>query len=210
MIPSNISDNFNNSAQSFANLCLVNQHQYDEAIDNYTDILNNAPTFVDSIYAEMDIETALFDQYLYEGGAFINQVGVSPDEERMNRLNDYQTRIQDLNTALVDYYQSERESQFSGSIPSTFALHQNSPNPFNPTTRITYSIFEKSQISVKVFDIMGREVCNLVDGIESSGDYSIVWDATGMASGIYFVKMEAKSMESGSTFSAAKKMLLLK
>jgi len=81
---------------------------------------------------------------------------------------------------------------------------QNYPNPFNPTTTISYQIPNSSHVTIKVFDILGRDVTTLVDEFKPSGRYKVQFDASRLASGIYFY-----SIRSGN-YNAVKKMLLLK
>jgi hypothetical protein len=89
-------------------------------------------------------------------------------------------------------------------LPNAFRLEQNYPNPFNPTTNITYSIPKAGFVSLKVFDMLGREVAELVDETKQPGRYSITWDAGVMASGIYFYKLTSGE------FRSTKKMVLIK
>jgi hypothetical protein len=88
--------------------------------------------------------------------------------------------------------------------PSEFSLNQNYPNPFNPVTVITYSIPENSFISLKVYDVLGNEIIELINEAKESGNYSVSFDASGLSSGIYFYTLKANS------FSLTKKMLLAK
>ena len=67
----------------------------------------------------------------------------------------------------------------------TFAT-SNYPNPFNPTTTISYSLPTDGKVQIKVFDVLGREVSTLIDGYVGSGKHSVVWDGSNFASGIYF------------------------
>jgi photosystem II stability/assembly factor-like uncharacterized protein len=76
-------------------------------------------------------------------------------------------------------------------LPSTFAIAQNYPNPFNPTTTITYQIPIRSHVMLKVYDVLGREVVKLVDGVEEPGYKSVQWTSRGLASGVYFYRLEA-------------------
>jgi hypothetical protein len=86
--------------------------------------------------------------------------------------------------------------------PKGFALMQNYPNPFNPTTHFGFRIADFGLVTLRVFDLLGREVATLVNVRKEPGEYSIAFDARGLASGIYFYKLIAGS------FVATKKMLL--
>lgn len=85
-----------------------------------------------------------------------------------------------------------------------YQLNQNYPNPFNPTTVISFSIAEKSLVLLKVFDVLGNEVSNLVDEIKEKGNYSVAFDASVLTSGIYFYTLKANG------YSFTKKMILAK
>jgi hypothetical protein len=89
-------------------------------------------------------------------------------------------------------------------VPTEYALHQNYPNPFNSSTTIWFDIKESGQVSLKVFDLLGREVAILVNSNLSAGSHMISWDASGLASGIYLYKIEVGD------FRAIRKLLLLK
>jgi PKD repeat protein len=86
----------------------------------------------------------------------------------------------------------------------TFQLSQNYPNPFNPSTRISYSIPKTGYVSLKVYDILGREVATLVNGYQQANQYSVNFDASKLASGIYLYKLKAGD------FVQTKKMILMK
>lgn len=94
-------------------------------------------------------------------------------------------------------------------IPSEFRLEQNYPNPFNPTTKIRYSIpsevkGQRSNIILKVYDMLGQEIQTLVNKEQSPGEYEVEFNADGLPSGIYFYKLTTAN------FSETKKMILLK
>jgi sugar lactone lactonase YvrE len=100
-------------------------------------------------------------------------------------------------------------SDVNYSIPEDFQLHQNFPNPFNPTTTIFYDVSKESNVKISVFDLLGREIVTLVDQIEPVGNRSINWDGrdyTGslVNSGVYIYQVEAEG------FLQTKKMVLLK
>jgi hypothetical protein len=88
-----------------------------------------------------------------------------------------------------------------------FKLEQNKPNPFNPTTTISYELFEESRVKLKVFDLIGKEITTLVDETQPAGTYRVDFDASrysNLTSGIYFYKLETQM------YSEVKKMILTK
>ncbi|GEM_PF-1424201 len=88
--------------------------------------------------------------------------------------------------------------------PVSFALYQNYPNPFNPTTRFQFTLAESRLVSLKVYDVLGREIATLVHEKKNAGNYSLQWYAGSYPSGVYFYRIQAGS------FSQTKKMVLLK
>jgi hypothetical protein len=89
-------------------------------------------------------------------------------------------------------------------LPDRYVLQQNYPNPFNPSTTITYQLPTRGHVTLKVFDVLGREVGTLVNDVQEPGFKSLRFNATGLASGVYFYQLQAGS------FSATKKFLLLR
>ena len=89
-------------------------------------------------------------------------------------------------------------------IPNYYALDQNYPNPFNPVTKITYALPKSGNVQLKVYDILGREVAVLVNEVKQAGIHNVDFNATNLASGIYFY-----TLKSGD-FYAVKKMVLVK
>ena len=92
-----------------------------------------------------------------------------------------------------------------------FSLSQNYPNPFNPTTSIKFAIQKSGLVTLKVYDVFGKEVVTLVNEIKSAGDHSIDFNGVNLASGVYFYRIEIHSdkIEAGE-FIDVKKMLLIK
>jgi subtilisin-like proprotein convertase family protein len=91
-----------------------------------------------------------------------------------------------------------------GLTPGHFALYQNYPNPFNPSTKIKFQIVEFGFVTLKVYDVLGNEIANLVNEELSTGTYDVTFDASHFASGIYFYKIQAGN------FVETKKMLMIK
>lgn len=94
-------------------------------------------------------------------------------------------------------------------IAENFSLSQNYPNPFNPSTKINFSIPERGYVTLKVFDLLGKEVAELVNGDYSSGTYAIDYNAAGLSSGIYVYSIEARTT-SGNIYKDTKKLTLVK
>ncbi len=92
----------------------------------------------------------------------------------------------------------------SEGIPAAFKLDQNYPNPFNPTTVICYELSAVSHVSLVIYDLLGRKVAMLVNGVQKAGNYEVCYNAGGLASGVYVYRLEAGGHAS------VRKMLLLK
>lgn len=91
-----------------------------------------------------------------------------------------------------------------GNILKSYRLEQNYPNPFNPTTRIEYTIPHSGNVTIRVFNMMGQQVDELVNDYQVKGKYNVVWNAEGMPSGVYFYQIHS------GVFSKTKKMMLIK
>lgn len=88
--------------------------------------------------------------------------------------------------------------------PASYTLGQNFPNPFNPSTRITYSLPTRQLVSLKVYNMLGQEVATLVSGEQSPGSHTVVWDATTLSTGVYLYRLQAGS------FVTVQRMVLVK
>ena len=89
-------------------------------------------------------------------------------------------------------------------LPKVFALQQNYPNPFNPTTTIQFALPTGSQVVLKIYNLLGREVATLVNEELQSGKYKVDFEANGLPSGVYFYRIQAGG------FSKTRKLTLLK
>lgn len=88
--------------------------------------------------------------------------------------------------------------------PAHISLEQNYPNPFNPTTTISYSLVKAQNVTLKIYDVLGREVATLIQGKQTSGTHRVEFDASRLASGLYFYRLYTKG------YMLTKKMILIK
>ncbi len=95
-------------------------------------------------------------------------------------------------------------------IPALFDIAQNFPNPFNPSTTIRYQLPVPSRVTVKVYDVVGREIATLVEEVQDPGYRSVQWDASAVASGLYFYRIDAAAPGGGRLFSQVRKMALVR
>jgi hypothetical protein len=113
---------------------------------------------------------------------------------------DYRLKMTDINGS----YKYSSVVNVAVSAPETFGLSQNYPNPFNPSTNINYQIPKAGFVSLKVFNIIGKEIATLVNQEEPAGDYKVQFDTHNIASGTYFYKLSAGGV------SLYKKMIVIK
>ncbi len=98
---------------------------------------------------------------------------------------------------------SDVETKKDG-VPSRYELTQNFPNPFNPTTTISFSVPERTNVTLKIYDMLGREVRTLINGTREAGNYDVSFEASDLSTGLYVYSLTAGN------FTATKKMMLLK
>ncbi len=106
-----------------------------------------------------------------------------------------------LNTLVITTSIARQEES---TIPSTFSLEQNYPNPFNPTTTIRFSLANNEFVSLKIYDVLGKEISTLISEEMNAGTYTVNWNASALPSGVYFYRLQAKN------FSETKKLVLTK
>ena len=152
--------------------------------------INNVDNFVTIGFVEGKSSSTEINYY-----SFSDQPGLSGPNKLFYRLKqvDFDGTFAYSDVVQVTY-----------DVPTAFVINQNFPNPFNPSTRITYFLPKESFVSIKIYDFLGREVKTLVNDFLSTGSYEIVFDASDMTSGTYFYTMVAGN------YSSTKKMLLLK
>jgi hypothetical protein len=99
---------------------------------------------------------------------------------------------------------SVESTSFTSQAPEQFALAQNYPKPFNPSTVINYELPIIGPVTLKVYDVLGKEIATLVNETKSAGSYTVEWNASKFASGADFIKLTANH------FSSVRKMLMIK
>ena len=95
-------------------------------------------------------------------------------------------------------------------IPAEYSLNQNYPNPFNPMTKISFQLSVAGNVSLKIFDMLGREAATPVNEKLSAGTYSIDWNASDFPSGVYFYRLTVNSANNDMVYSQTRKMIILK
>ena len=127
----------------------------------------------------------VFDAYFFKSSPVVYTCG---EGGYIVKFNDYLTNV----------------SNYSNTIPNKYHLSQNYPNPFNPTTKIRFDLPEQSLVSIKVYDITGKEVSTLVNSEYNSGSYSVDFNGENLSSGIYFYRIKAGD------FISTRRMMLIK
>ncbi len=140
------------------------------------------------------------NQFLLNASGSLTSFGV--DQENELYLTSFNGKVYRF-TATVT-------SSESGNTPTEYLLEQNYPNPFNPATIIKYNLPEDSEVTIRIYDALGKEIDSVTTGFQQKGTYQRIWNANKFSSGVYLVKMNAKSLSSNKTFSRAIKMLYLK
>lgn len=142
-------------------------------------IQDGAVPFTGSI-ASVVIQATLTNEEAFE--VIINEAAVStPDAIIKNPL------------LRVSYEQIVSVEQGVGELPVAYGLDQNFPNPFNPTTSITYHVPHSSDIRLSVYDMLGREVAVIVNGVVGAGSHTVNFDARSLSSGMYIYRLQAGS-----------------
>jgi glucuronoarabinoxylan endo-1,4-beta-xylanase len=97
-------------------------------------------------------------------------------------------------------------------VPVAVTLMQNYPNPFNPFTTIRYELPVHTHVTLKIFDVLGRDVRTLVEADQQAGSYRVLFDGSNLASGVYFYRLQTHRIERGQAgdLVQSKKLLLLK
>jgi hypothetical protein len=148
------------------------------------------------------------DQVIFDKIAFVLGSGTTTEIKNYNYIDTTATlgkcyyRLKQLDYDGSFSYSQIVEIDFG--LPTKFAVYQNYPNPFNPITTINYQIAIKSQVSLKVYDMLGNEVLSLINEEQESGYYKVKLNSNNLSSGVYIYRLQAGS------FVETRKMILLK
>jgi len=180
---------------------------------------SNTPGLLHHKYGIVDAEVTTATQYVITGSH--NWTGAAETSNNENTLVIQSNRI--ANQYLQEFAARYKEAgggdnivvgieNTGGQVPSSFSLSQNFPNPFNPTTNFEFRISKSGFVSLKVFDVLGREIAVLCDEVRPAGTHVARWDASALPSGVYFYRLTARLVDNGQAgvFIDTKKMVFAK
>lgn len=142
------------------------------------------------------------------GHGTVNTVNNYNFQDKNVETGKYNYRLKQIdNNGNFNYYQLS--SAVDVGVPSKFDLSQNYPNPFNPTTKINYDLPFDSKVSIRIFDMTGKEVATVINTAQTAGYYTVQFNASNLASGVYFYNITAEG-GNAQKFVTTKKMVLVK
>ncbi len=116
----------------------------------------------------------------------------------------------DWSDEILFFTKEPTHAEIDPGIPSEFFLQQNFPNPFNPSTNIQYGLPERAYVSLRFYDVIGREIRTLVDEESNAGSFNVVFDIGSLSSGVYLYRLEATPSSGNDTFSQTRYMTIIK
>ena len=156
-------------------------------------------------YPDWWLHYSLSDMYrLSQPGVYLNRKEFPIDDPVWFNPDDVAQGLDPVVKRAIDWMTTGIVNNMGGSLPNTFRLSQNYPNPFNPATTIRYSLPHRSQVLLSVYNTVGQKVTALVQGEQDAGSYEVKFDGSGLASGVYFYRLQTES------FVDTKKLLLLR
>ncbi|MBL7047525.1 MAG: S8 family peptidase [Candidatus Marinimicrobia bacterium] len=213
-----LTKSYHNNSDSFGDIVISSGEKLNRSgeIEVVIEISSEVP--VEGFQFNLEFDTGSLNYIRHETteitDSYVTYSKIIDDHVRVLSFNDGVNPIPQGNHQVISLYFNDNLSRISGNIdfqlnekvmatsdgdrinissnpylPEVFILHPAQPNPFNPITTIQYDLPEESYISIQVYDVMGRQVAELVNGVVSAGYRSVVWDASRYSSGIYFVKL---------------------
>jgi len=185
---------FVKAAKELAAKTLVKKGEYANAITEYENLISGNNDMHEVLCCELNIiETYMI---ISEQGDAPGFTGNIASLKPLSKKDGYRKIMEKL--------YGVRTTQNNPVLPVKFSLSQNYPNPFNPLTKINYSLPNATKVHIRVYDLLGRLVKTLVNEFKEAGSYDVQFDGTGLASGVYFYRIEAGD------FVDSKKMVLVK
>jgi parallel beta-helix repeat protein len=179
--------------------------------------LNLIDNVINNYKNESVVELALFDKfvcYYFEKEDKQNALAVSKELDRLFPLShgavEAHRILGDKEYYNINVNREQPLQKTTVETPIKDALLGNYPNPFNPSTVINYQLPAASWVTLKVYDMLGREVATLVDGMKETGYYSVTFDGSRLSSGIYFVRFTAQPADDSTPFAKTMKLLMTK
>jgi photosystem II stability/assembly factor-like uncharacterized protein len=181
-----------------------------QLIDN--DVLLNWTTATELNNQGFEIEFSIDNENF-------TMIGFVPGFGTTTEMKSYSFRISDVQTG-VQYYRLKQidfdgtatiynSVEVTGPVPNNFILNQNHPNPFNPSTTISFTLPVEANVTIKLFNLLGQEVTQITNTNFNAGNHTVEFNAEGLSSGTYIYTLEAKGAN-GINFKSTKKMLLLR
>jgi hypothetical protein len=216
--PTEFLETYNNRIKNYRGSKLTSLEEYLAEVQKKSNWLSIQPSFGKiPANTSMEIEVS-FDAASLESGSFNPNIILETKGSNMMEINipihlTVVSRMKEMgNSQSNQLSKTEKSDQFgeeqiedeSKKIPDEYALLQNYPNPFNPRTSIRYAVSSVQFISLKVYDILGNEVATIVNEEKAVGYYEIEFNASFLANGIYFYRLQAGS------FTETNKMVLMK
>lgn len=154
-----------------------------------------------------EVERIALKQTEWQNIGFVQGAGTSSSTNRYSFTDKpgtgkFQYRLRQIDFDGTFAYSQTVDAEIT--IPAEFILNQNYPNPFNPSTTIRYSIPESGFVNLKLYDVLGNELKSLVNTQQEAGQYEFVFDAAGLASGVYYYRIQSGE------FTSTKKLVLMK
>jgi hypothetical protein len=177
---------------------------------NNGNLVTSTTRFTPGVWHEAMIE---YDSLPGVGRAYLDSVRVASESFSLIQGGDRNFGVTDFAAGktfggyirnLRIYSVTPPTSVTEGRTPASLLLAQNYPNPFNPTTSISFALPRRERLSLKVFDVLGREVSTLLEGIYEAGSHDVTWHAHNLPSGTYFYRLQT------SASSVTRKLMLLR
>ncbi len=191
-----------------SNLCNIKTTEFITAIDWFEDVISNPPSQIDSVLAVIDLG---YTYLLMEANGGRSDYTGRFAQFKPNSWEEFEeNRIQLLNDLFGEPEIEPKEEPLSKIIPTCVTLHRNYPNPFNPTTTISFSIPEESKVDLIIYNIKGQKVKTLTKDVYEKGFHKLIWNGKDssekeVGSGIYFYKLKVNGNDK-----SVRKCLLLK